>query len=77
MMLIAIRKTLFNRKGQEIGQQIIETLALREKGEARFYLSQNLYLPETSLNRDVLQMDGTTIHWELATQEDRDNFSKL
>lgn len=76
-MQIAIRKTLFNRRGQEIGQEIIDTLALREKGEARFYLGQNLYLPETSLNRDVLQMDGTTIHWELATQEDKDNFSKL
>lgn len=77
MMQIAIRKTLFNRKGQEVDQQIIETLALREKGEARFYLGQNLYLPETSLNRDVPQMDGTTIRWELATQEDKDNFSKL
>ena len=76
-MQIAIRKTLFNRRGQDIGQEIIDTLALREKGEARFYLGQNLYLPESSLNRDILQMDGTTIHWELATQEDVNNFLKL
>lgn len=76
-MQMQIRKVFLDRKGQETGETIIEVVAHREKGEVRFGMGLNLYLPESSLNRDMLQLDGTSVRWELATQEDVEKYLKL
>lgn len=69
-MLTLIRKIFLDKKGMESKVEVIRTQKLTEQAETRYYLNPTLYLPECSLNRDITQMDGTVIRWEIAKQED-------
>lgn len=69
-MQTLIRKIFLDKKGMESKVEIITTQKLFEKGETRYYLNVFLYLPESSLNRDITQPDGTVVRWEIAKQED-------
>lgn len=70
MMPTLIRKIFLDKKGLEIKVEVLSTQKLIEEGETRYYLKPDVYLPESSINRDITQMDGTIIRWEIATQED-------
>ncbi len=69
-MQTLIRKIFLDKKGMESKVEDIKTQKLFEKGETRYYLNVFLYLPESSLNRDITQPDGTVVRWEIAKQED-------
>lgn len=69
-MQTLIRKIFLDKKGMESKVEDIRTQKLFEKGETRYYLNPTLYLPESSLNRDITQPDGTVVRWEIAKQED-------
>lgn len=76
-MQTLIRKIFLDKKGMESKVEIITAQKLFEKGETRYYLNVFLYLPESSLNRDITQPDGTVIRWEIAKQEDVEHDTTL
>lgn len=76
-MQTLIRKIFLDKKGMESKVEVFRTQKLFEQAETRYYLKPTLYLPESSLNRDITQMDGTVIRWEIAKQEDVEHDIKL
>ncbi|QIQ62304.1 hypothetical protein HYQ36_gp031 [Salmonella phage moki] len=70
MMPTLIRKIYLDKNYLESKIEVFTAQKIFEDGETRYYLNPDLYLPGSNLNRDIPQIDGTIIRWEIATQED-------
>lgn len=77
MMPTLIRKIYLDKNYLESKIEVFTAQKIFEDGETRYYLKPDLYLPGSNLNRDITQMDGTIIRWELANQEDLCNHLSL
>ncbi|QPI14478.1 hypothetical protein GECvBGOT_gp143c [Salmonella phage GEC_vB_GOT] len=70
MMQTLIRKIYLDKNYLESKIEVFSAQKIIEDGETRYYLKPDLYLPGSSLNRDIIQSDGITVRWEMASQED-------